>query len=415
MKNFFLILMMVLMAGFGYGTQPLRKPFIQIMIDGKPFKSGDILTVKPAQKLMIGVEMEGGRRDYCKFPDIYADIAGTAQILSRGENGITYEINGEKAEWKLISEEPIFTVDKYLKVKTVNNKSTAEVIVSNDKFSQTFLKIAINASWQFNQNVKISHEENSAEETIYFKVAGESDVWFSTKNIKATGIRNELVQEKLKDVQSACDSIETNFYRLNFIAVQQSIRNLQNVVSILKSTIDEIKTSNPSYQAKIVFIGLPSDIPYNDIGVFSEIKSSWGTMETMLTGLKERLEKLPVEPTRESNDELIKITLEYVDWQQKLPENTFKILTRYIPGINEENIEVRENIKSVAIGKKVIDYPHTLNEFNVFIDQRIEQLPGEIQRINSTQARIQAVKLFDGMLRSYVSSIYWAEWKNTRE
>ena len=415
MKSFFLILVMVLMSGFGYGTQPLRKPFIQIRIDGKPSKSGDILTVKPGQKLLIVAEMEGGRRDYCKFPDIYADIAGTAQIQSRGENGITYQINGEKAEWKLIKEEPKFIGDKYLSVKNINNKSTAEVIVSNDKFSQTFLKIVINASWQFSLNGKITQEENIAQETIYFKVAGASDVWFSSQNIQATGIKNELAQEKLNNVQSVCDSIEANFFRLNFTAAQQSIRNLRAEVEALKSTIDEIKTKNPSYQVKILFIGLPSDNPYNDIGAFSEIKNSWGTLETMLTDLKQRLGKLSAEPTKESSDELVKITTDYVDWQQKMPENTIKVLTRYLPDLKADEFQMSENIRSIATEKKIIDYPQTLNNLNTFIDQRIEQLPNETQQISSTNSRLQAVKLFDGMLRSYISSIYWAEWKNTRE
>ena len=203
MRSLFLILLMVLMNGFGYGAQPLRKPFIQIKVDGKPHKSGDILTVKPGQKLLIGVEMEGGRRDYCKFPDTYADITGTAQILSRGKDGITYQINGEKAEWKLIKEEPLFLADQYLQVKADNNQLKAEINVSNEKFSQSFLKITIKTSWQFTRNDKTTQEENVARETIYFKVEGESDVWFSSQNIQATGIENELVQEKLEDVQSA--------------------------------------------------------------------------------------------------------------------------------------------------------------------------------------------------------------------
>ena len=52
--------------------------------------------------------MEGGRRDFCKFPDAYADITGTAQILSRGDNGLTYMLNDKKAEWKLLSENVSF-------------------------------------------------------------------------------------------------------------------------------------------------------------------------------------------------------------------------------------------------------------------------------------------------------------------
>jgi len=415
MKSLFLILAMVLMSGFGYGVQPLRKPFIQIKIDGKPSKSGDILTVKPGQKLIIGVEMEGGRRDYCKFPDTYADITGIAQILSRGENGIIYQINGEKAEWKLIKEEVQFAADKYLQVKTNTNQSNAEITVSNDKFSQTFLKITINASWQFTQGDKTTKEVNTALETVYFKVAGESDIWFSTQNIQASGINNELVQEKLKDVQSTCDSIETNLQRLNFTAVQQSIRNLQSAVNTLKSSIDEVKSRIPSYQTKVLFIGLPSDHPYNDISVLLAIKNSWIASETLINDIKQQLTKLPAEGSMESKSELIKIITGYAEWLNKLPENTFNVLPLYFPDLDVEKIKLPGNLQLNAQEKTITNYSQTVIDCNAFLDQRIQLIPDEIQRISSTQSRLQAVRLFDGMLRSYISSISWAEWKNTRE
>lgn len=415
MKSLFLILGMVLLTGFGYAVQPIRKPFAKISVDGKPSKSGDILTVKPGQKLQIVVEMEGGRRDYCKFPDIYADIAGTAQILSRGENGITYLLNGEKAEWKLTSETTHFDGEEFLQVKPLANPLNAEVTVSNTKFSQAYLKVSAHTSWQFIQNGKTTKEENVAEETLYFKVAGESDVWFSTRNVQAKGIKNELVQEKLKDVQSVSDSIEANFYKLNFIAVQQSIRNLQNAVNLLKSTIDDVTASNPAYKTKVIFIGLPSDNPVKDMGTFTAIKTNWTTQETMVNDQKLQLGKLPAEGTTQSKDELIGLIAGYVDWQKKLPENTFKVLGRYIPDFKEEVIAMPETVFSVMKEKNVPNYSQTLAELNAFIDQRAAQVPEEIQKIGATQARLQAVRLFDGMLRSYLSSIYWGEWKDTRE
>ncbi|HAH22655.1 MAG TPA: hypothetical protein DCL77_02635 [Prolixibacteraceae bacterium] len=415
MKSLFLILGVVLTTGFGYAVQPIRKPFTQITVDGKPSKSGDILTVKPGQKLQIVVEMEGGRRDYCKFPDIYADIAGTAQILSRGENGITYKLNGDMAEWKLTSQSTHFDGDEFLQVKTSANPSNAEVTVSSTKFSQSYLKVSAHTSWQFTQNGKTTKEENVAEETLYFKVAGESDVWFSTKNVQAKGIKNEQVQDKLKDVQSVSDSIEANFYKLNFIGVQQAIRNLQNAVNSLKSTIDEVTASNPSYKTKVIFVGLPSDNPFKDLGTFSAIKTSWMAQETMVNDQKLQLGKLPAEATKESRDELLGLISTYVDWQKKLPENSFKILGRYIPDLKEEVIAMPEPVFSVLKEKNIPNYSQTLTELNAFIDQRVPQVPDEIQKISSTQARLQAVRLFDGMLRSYLSSIYWGEWKDTRE
>lgn len=415
MKSLFLKLVMVLMVGTVYAGQPARKPFIQINIDGKSFRNGDILTVKPGQKLLMDVELEGGRRDFCKFPDIYADIAGSAQILARGDNGLTYQINDTKAEWKLLKETFQFITEDFMKVNTKANQSSAELIVSNAKFSQSFVKATINAVWQFSQNGQTTQEFNFAEGTVYFKIAGSSDVWYSSQNIQASGIQNDLVQEKLVVIQTFCDSVENNFYHLKFPAVQQAIRNLQASVSALKLTIDEVKAGNPTYQTKVAFIGLPSDNPYSDIEIISSAKTNWDILEPLVNDLKQQLGKLPDQPTKESKVELIKMISNYAEWQNKIPENTFQHLLLYIPELNVENMKIPKNIHSIAEQKSVDDYSQTVTDFNVFLDQRIQQIPDEIQKISSTLSRLQAVRLFDQMLRSYFSSINWAEWKNTRE
>jgi len=415
MKTFFLILVMVIMVGTVTAVQPARKPLIKIKIDGILLKPGDILTVTQGQKLKLDVELEGGRRDFCKFPDTYSDIAGTAQIISRGENGLTYELNGKKAEWKLINENVQFTTDNFIKVITSGNQHTAELVVSNEKFSQSFVKATIKAIWQFSSNDTTRQEENVAVVSVFLKIAGASDEWFLSQNIKASGIKNDLVQEKLIVVQSACDSIEKNLNQLKFSTVQQAIRNLQSTATDLKSTIDEIKVSNPSYQIKILFTGLPSDHPYGDISLLSSIKTSWSTLESFLNELNQELGKLPEQPTDESKNELVKLIGSYSDWQSKLPEKTFEHLTQFITNIDVDSIKTPEKLELIAKDKIVTDYALTLNDFKSFINQRLRKVSDETQGINSASTRIQAVRLFDGMLRSYFASIEWAEWVSTRE
>ena len=254
MKAIFFILVMVIMVGTVSAVQPARTPFIKMKIDGVPLKTGDILTVTQGQKLKLEVEMEGGRKDFCKFPDSYANITGTAQILSRGDNGLIYQLDGKKFEWKLINENVQFTTDDFIKVVTSgSNQRTAELIVSDKKFSQSFVKTTIKNTWQFSDETTTSQEENMAEISVFFKIAGASDIWFISQNIKASGIKNDLVQEKLIIVQSACDSIEKNLNQLKFSAVQQAIRDLQDAANDLKSTISQIKASTPSYQLKTNF------------------------------------------------------------------------------------------------------------------------------------------------------------------
>lgn len=415
MKTIFLILVMVIMVGTLNAVQPARKPFVKMKVDGILLKTGDILTVTRGQKLKLEVEMEGGRRDFCKFPDSYADIAGTAQILSRGDNGLTYTLNDKKAEWKLLSEDVQFSTDDFIKIVASGKPSIVEIIISEEKFSQSFLKATIKAIWQFSDNETTRQEENVAVVSVYLKIAGASDEWFLSQNIKVSGIKNELVQEKLIVVQSACDSIEKNLNQLKFSAVQQDIRNLQLATNNLKTTIDEIKASSPSYQIKVLFTGLPSDHPYNDIGLLSSIKTSWSTLETFLNELKLESGKLPEQPTSESKIELVKLIGSYTDWQAKLPDQTFEHLLQYIPSLHVDSIKIPEKLEAIAKEKAVTDYAETLNDFNSFIDQRIKRVSVETQDINSASTRIQAIRLFDGMLRSYFASIDWAEWISTRK
>ncbi len=99
-------------------------------------------------------------------------------------------------------------------------KEPPELIVSDKKFSQSFVKTTIKNTWQFSDETTTSQEENMAEVSVFFKIAGASDVWFISQNIKASGIKNDLIQEKLLIVQSACDSIEKNLNQLKFSAVQ---------------------------------------------------------------------------------------------------------------------------------------------------------------------------------------------------
>ncbi|HBY54301.1 MAG TPA: hypothetical protein DEH15_17905 [Marinilabiliales bacterium] len=178
--------------------------------------------------------------------------------------------------------------------------------------------------------------------------------------------------------------------------------------------MDEVKASNPSYKTNVIFIGLPSDHPFSDISALLAIKNIWDNLGTSLTDQKQQLAKLPAQATKESKDELVKIITIYVDWQYHLPENTFTILSRYIPDLNAEKVRMPGNIHFIAEEKTVTNYPQTVGDLNAFLDQRILDLPVEIQKINSTQTRLQAVRLFDGMLRSYFSSINWAEWQSTR-
>ena len=117
--------------------------------------------------------------------------------------------------------------------------------------------------------------------------------------------------------------------------------------------------------------------------------------------MKLELGKLPEQPTNESTDELVKLIGNYIEWQAKLPENTLDHLLQYIPALNVDSIPIPEKFELIAKEKTVTDYAQTLSDFNSFIDQRLKKVSFENQEINSTNTRIQAIRLFDGMLRSF--------------
>jgi len=415
MKLILFVLVLVFMVGTTNAVQPARKPFIKIKVDGTTVKTGDILTVTNGQKLKLEVNLEGGRKDYCKFPDAYADIAGTAQILSRGENGITYILNDKKSEWKLINETYQFSSDEFVSINSSNNQPTADLSISDKKFAQSFVRILIKADWQFSEGEVTMHEENSAESIVYFKIAGSSDIWFQSQNIKVAGVKDDSIQNKLISVQAACDSIEKNLSLLKFSVVQQNIRSLQASVNELKSAIDIVKDHNSAFKIKVTFSGLPSDRPVKDIASFAAVKNSWSTLEAFLNEEKQALEKLSTESTSDNTKELARIISSYTDWQAKLPENSIGLINKYIPDIHTDSIAAPEKIQSFAKAENNGDYTQTLKDFNGFIDNRMKQATVEIQKITSSSSKIQAFRLFDGMLRSYFNSISWAEWINIRE
>lgn len=415
MKKLFLVLVFFSVNFISFAAQPLRKPFFQILVDGKDLKSGDVLLVTNGQKLKIEVKMEGGRRDFCKFPEIYADVTSSSQILSRGDDGITYERNGVTASWKLVAESAEFTSDQNISVKQLDEKGTAEIVVSANPFEQSFLRIVNTARWQFNQNETTLNEENKADEIIYIRIKGKSDTWFHSENIQVSGIKNELVQERLKAVQAACDSIRMSFYRINLTEIQQNIKNLRTEHTNLKAAIDEIKAGNTSYKLSVKFLGLPSDKPIADLESLLQLKTIWEEHEDQFTELEMELSELSHENNPTTAQKLIQLIEKYAAIQITLSEKNRSIVNLYFPEINLDELKLPENLDKIAKEKKLNDFPSTLDSFIQFIDRRSERVAIESHQISTAQSRAQAFRLLDGMLRSYFSSITWAQWQSSRD
>ena len=157
-----MILVMWFLASFQlvFGQTEVRKPAVEIFINGKMYQNGSEITVQKGQMLEIKALQKGGRRDFVNYPDNYLKITPDVQVLSRGTNRLVYTDKGVSSEWKLISENALFSSDNHLAIKKNSSASNeAAVQVGVDDFSRTYLKVNLNTIWQFGRRAKTGTEQ----------------------------------------------------------------------------------------------------------------------------------------------------------------------------------------------------------------------------------------------------------------
>lgn len=408
-----LVYVLLIFASFQlvFAQVDFRKPAIELFVDGKMYPNGSEITVQKGQLLEIKAIQEGGRRDFVKFPDNFRKIITNFQVLSRSFNRIVYLENNVRSEWKLLSEDASFSSDQNLTInKSTNQSNMASVRVGIGNFSQTYLKIELTTVWQYTSPGKQEIERNHSSALVFLNVAGATDTWFVSKNIHASGMRNDLVKNKLETLQSNFDTIESKLLKLDYSGVQPEIRMLQQSVNSLNEALTEIKESNFAYNVGINFVGLPSDRSIMHLNALNNIHEKWESVYDVVSGQLQLIEN----KENLNNEELLFACRKYLDWQYSLPENWLLIFATYLPQINTEQIILPSAIESVLRDKEQIN-ENTCQLLQSFLKLRLENISIEKQQIAHLRTKIQAVKLFDGMLRSYISSINWANWENTRE
>ncbi|MDX9883217.1 MAG: hypothetical protein RBS73_14235 [Prolixibacteraceae bacterium] len=406
-----MILMMWIFASFQlvFGQTEVRKPTVEIFINGKMYQNGSEITVQKGQMLEVKVLQKGGRRDFVNYPDNYLKITPDVQVLSRGTNRLLYTEKGVSSEWKLISENALFSSDNHLAVKKSASASNQAVVhVGVDDFSRTYLKVNVNTIWQLTTGEEQKLERNSSEAFIYLNVAGASNTWYVSKNIRAQGTKDEGITRRLDMIQNNFDTIEYHLTHLNYTLVQKDIRDLQISINSLNGHLQQMKTANPAFNTEIHFVGLPSDRPISDLEIFEKLQSEWTRLNTFI------LQQAPAITETPPNVEKMKAAVrKYLDWQYTLPDNWLIVMGIYLPQVNTDNIIVPSTLQSLVEENQ--NYSSSGDQMNAFLRQRMQSIESETQQISQLKNKLQAVKLFDGMLRSYISSINWAEWENNRD
>ena len=410
-----MILVMWFLASFQlvFGQAEVRKPSVEVFVNGKMYQNGDEITVQKGQMLEIKALQKGGRRDFVNYPDNYLKITPNVQVLSRGVNRLIYLDKDVKTEWKLLSENAFFSSDNQLAIKKNPGASNeANVLVGVDDFSRTYLKINLSTVWENFTGDEQKMEKNSCEAFIYLNIAGSTDTWFVSKNIHVSGTKEVRVSEMLKKIQNNFDTIESNLIHFNYAQVQRDIRNLQASVNSLNEYLQETKANNPAFKIEIHFVGLPSDQPISDLGVLEILQGQWAQLNTFI-----HQQAAIINSSSPNNNNLrLKSSIQkYLDWQYSLPDNWLIVMGLYLPNVNTDQILVPSALQALTEANQPLTDSPSIELMKTFINQRVAEIENETQQIAQTKSRLQAVKLFDGMLRSYISSINWAAWENNRE
>jgi hypothetical protein len=399
-------------------AEPFREPFIQLFIDGKLMESGSDFEVNKGDQFTLLAQLKGGRSDFVWYPDTYFDFSSDAKIVSRGNKKIVYQEGDQEKTWELLSENIEFESDNKIKLDMLQelaNRHMVEVNIPAGNIEKSYIKVTIVSTWQFTDGNTTRLEENKADAIIHLDIIGNENEWFATPNIKASGYKSNSIEEKLNGIQSSYDTIEDLLTSFDFASVQGEIRNLQNLMRELETQVRKIEAETPTNATDLYFKGTPSDEVIKDISRFKELEEAWNELETIVNDQTDELSKLEQSGDRIKRKELFSLIKPIIKWQESLPTNAEALLTTYTKDIDWTDIMIQSALSFNPEKDRINNPDLAITDFKEFLSRRTQQVQTEKKKINYASTRLQAVKIFDGMLLGYFSSINFAKWENTRE
>jgi hypothetical protein len=400
-----------------FSVQPLRKPFVELFIAGKQIVDGSVIEVNKGDRFTVLAQMKGGRSDFVQLPDTYADFGENSKIVSRGYNKLIYDENGKEYQWELVNDNIDFESDNKIKLalnSELTNKHQVEVIIPAGKVDKSYIKITLKTAWKFSDGTVSKQEENIAEAVVHLRILGNPNEWYASPNLKATGTSNPVVEQKLNGIQDAYLRIDKLFSEFNFNPVQAEIRGLQNSINELKSEMLRSNAINPVNHTDVLFIGLPSDRTINDIDEFSAMADAWNKMEKLVIEQKDKLANIE-QSGQADRKELLLLIKPFSEWQQSLPTNTEVLLSKYVKDLDWQNIVITGYLSFDPDEGLIKNLKQCQADLHRFFGNRMENIASEKQKLAYAHTRLQAVKIFDGMLMGLFSSINFATWENQRE
>ena len=396
-----------------FSAQPLRKPFVELFIGSKRVPDGSMIEVNKGDRFTLMAQIKGGRADFVQLPDTYADFGATAQVVSRGYNKLIYREKGKEYQWELTNEKIEFESDNKIRLSInseLTNKHEVDVVIPAVKVDKSYIKIKLTTTWSFSDGATTKTEENVAEAVVLLKIHGNTNEWYASPNLKATGTSNPVVEQKLNEIQDSYRKIETMLSEFNFAPVQSEIRSLQSSINELGSQIQASNAKDPVNHTDVIFIGLPSDRSISDIAGFQALSEAWIQLEQLLNEQHDKLSNAG----QLGRSELLAAIKPFTQWQKSLPDNTETLLSKYAKDIDWQTITINSYLSFNPEEERLNNLEQCQADLHRFLDNRQENIAPEKQKLQYALTRLQAVKIFDGMLMGLFSSINYATWENRR-
>jgi hypothetical protein len=412
-----------------FAADPVRKPFVELTINGKTIAPGQKAEVRPGEKIKVTAVLRGGKRDYCSMPEKYANTGPTTQIVSKGDDGMFFTIQGGqyRGEWTLGNETATLSSSGDVVIEPLPQQGVkqTEVYVTLPKsgLGQTFLKAKVNTLWKYKRitpaGTTNTEEANTGEDTFYLVLSGASDAWYSSENVVAVGTENFSVRNKLDQVQRFYKEIESALQSKNWSGAQMHYTNLQSSLTSLKTEIDRQKRDNNSFECKVSLMGLPSDLSMAQMNKLQKMSDMWKNNYTISQENSQKINQMLLNKQISLTNNIMKSVIKnYLDWASPIPSDATDLISLYNPSqtlgvfvlpmkILSWNEGARED---ASILKDQVSGIKMLSELRDFYLDRVKNSVQERKIIVDTQNMLQPVKALDSQMKGYISGLSWLKY-----
>ena len=340
-KSILPLLFLVIYSFNGFTADPPRTPFVVLRVNGKEYAPNAEISVRSGERVQVEAVLMGGKRDYCSNPDKYANVGKNTVIESKGENGMTFNINGGqfRGDWKLANEKATFTSGPEVVITPTpagNLNRSAKVEFKPGNYSKVFFKVNSVANWHY---VRVTpagkteqDEKNEGAATFNFVIEAKAGVWFSSNNISASGTEDVSIRSNLTRIQEAYNQIEKALIAKNFSSARMQLGNLKTSLGELQKLIDKAKEKDPKFSCDVTLIGLPTDLPMQHIGKLEALSAKYKEGFDISQANAIEINKMLLNKQMNFSANILRSVFKnYINWGTSIPTGAEDLLSVYDP------------------------------------------------------------------------------------